>query len=161
MKINASQLLNILQQRQITYTVREHRPIYTVSEGTALGLPHIEAAVKSLFITDDKRQSFYLAVLPLDKRLDLKLLRSLLQARRLTMAAAQELKAMLDVEPGAVTPLALIANSQPVALVFDASLQNRAIAIPLDGNTKTVWLPCGALEKLLAEYGYTVQYAAL
>lgn len=161
MKMNANQLLELLEQQHIPCIVRQHRPIYTVAEGLALGLPEIEAAGKSLFITDAKRQSFYLAVLPLDKRLDLKRLRALLQSRRLTMAAAQEVQAMLDVTPGAVTPLALLGSSQPIAVILDEALQGRTVAIPLDGNTQTVWLPCGALEKLLAQSGYAVQYAAL
>lgn len=161
MKMNAHQLLELLERQHIPCTIRQHQPIYTVAEGLALGLPQIEAAAKSLFITDDKRQSFYLAVLPLDKRLDLKRLRALLHSRRLTMAAAQEVQALLNAEPGAVTPLALLGNSQPIAVVFDESLRGRTVAIPFDSNTQTVWLPCSALEKLLAQSGYAVQYAAL
>lgn len=161
MQMNANQLLELLERQHIPCTVRQHRPIYTVAEGLALGLPEIGAAAKSLFITDTKRQSFYLAVLPLDKRLDLKRLRALLQSRRLTMAAAQDVQAMLGVTPGAVTPLALLGNSQPIVVVFDEALQERTVAVPLNSNTQTVWLPCSALEKLLAQSGYAVQYAAL
>ena len=65
-------ILQLLKEQSIDYVVREHEPIYTVAEGKAIGLPNVEAAAKSLLLTDDKRSSFYLIVLPLDKRLDLK-----------------------------------------------------------------------------------------
>ena len=75
MSVNAQAILQLLEKHSINYIVRQHKPIFTVSEGEALGLLDVEAAVKSLLLTDDKHQSFYLIVLPLDKRLDLKELR--------------------------------------------------------------------------------------
>jgi hypothetical protein len=58
--------------------VREHQPILSVVEGKALDLPELEAAVKSLLLTDDKHTTFYLIILPISKELNLKVLRNLL-----------------------------------------------------------------------------------
>ncbi len=105
MSLSEQEILQLLEKHHINYIVRKHEPIFTVAEGEALGLPNVQAAVKSLLLTDDKHQSFYLVVLPLDKRLDLKELRAKIGSRRLTMASAEELMRLLQLSPGAGHPL--------------------------------------------------------
>ena len=100
MAFSEQTLLRLLEQHHINYIVRTHEPIFTVAEGDALGLPNVQAAVKSLLLTDDKRSSFYLVILSLDKRLDLKELRAKIGSRRLTMASAEELAQLLELTPG-------------------------------------------------------------
>ena len=155
-------ILQLLEEQSIDYVVREHEPIYTVAEGKAIGLPNVEAAVKSLLLTDDKRSSFYLVVLPLDKRLDLKELRAKIGSRRLTMASAEELAQLLELTPGAVTPFGLLADAQHrVQTYFASELQDNTIATPLDSNTATVWLSCHKLVQLLEAQGHRITYLAL
>ena len=57
MAFSEQTLLRLLEQHHINYIVRTHEPIFTVAEGEALGLPNVQAAVKSLLLTDDKRNS--------------------------------------------------------------------------------------------------------
>lgn len=162
MALTEQELLDLLEQHQINYIVRQHEPIYTVAEGVALGLEGSEAAVKSLLLTDDKRTSFYLLVLPLDKQLDLKQLRVQLGSRRLTMASPAELHQLLGLEPGSVTPLGLLADSEhKVQTYFDATLRESTIAIPLLSNTTTLWLPCCKLVQLLEDKGHGISYLEL
>ena len=131
MAFSEQALLRLLEQHHINYIVRTHEPIFTVAEGEALGLPNVQAAVKSLLLTDDKRSSFYLVVLPLDKRLDLKELRAKIGSRRLTMASAEELTQLLELVPGAVTPFGLLADTQhKVQAYFDSELKDNTIATP-------------------------------
>ena len=108
MALSEQAILQLLEEHHINYIVRKHEPIFTVAQGKALGLPNVQAAVKSLLLTDDKHQSYYLVVLPLDKRLDLKELRVKIGSRRLTMASSQELMELLGLTPGAVTPFGLL-----------------------------------------------------
>lgn len=155
-------LLKLLETNNISYTLRRHAPIFTVAEGEALGLPDIKYAVKSLFITDDKRTNFYLVVLPLDKRLDLKQLRALLASRRLTMASAEELQNYLELTPGAVTPLGLLNDTEKrVQAIFDLALKEQTIAIPAGSNTVTVWLACQSLVKLLQDNEHQINFLAI
>lgn len=152
-------LLELLQKQNISFVVRTHQPVYTVAEGEALHLPDVQAAAKSLFLTDDKRTSFYLIVLPLDKQLDLKLLRSCIGSRRLTMAKPSELNELLAMEPGSVTPFGLLKDEEHrVRCYFDADLAQRQIAVPLLCNTRTIWLECEELVKLLREYGHEISF---
>ena len=112
MALSEQTLLHMLEQHHINYIVRKHEPIFTVAEGEALGLPNVQAAVKSLLLTDYKHTSFYLVVLPLDKQLDLKQLRVTLGSRRLTMASPAELQQLLQLTPGAVTPFVRLEDNE-------------------------------------------------
>ena len=162
MSLSEQEILQLLEKHHINYIVRKHEPIFTVAEGEALGLPNVQAAVKSLLLTDDKHQSFYLVVMPLDKRLGLKELRAKIGSRRLTMASAEELMQLLQLSPGAVTPFGLLQDSEhKVQTFFDAELKENTIATHLDSNTATVWLKCQKLVHLLEEKGHKSTYLNL
>lgn len=162
MAFSEQTLLRLLEQHHINYIVRTHEPIFTVAEGEALGLPNVQAAVKSLLLTDDKRSSFYLVILSLDKRLDLKELRAKIGSRRLTMASAEELAQLLELTPGAVTPFGLLADTQhKVQAYFYSELKDNTIATHLDRNTATVWLHCHKLVQLLEDKGHNITYISL
>ena len=137
MAFSEQALLRLLEQHHINYIVRTHEPIFTVAEGIALGLPNVQAAVKSLLLTDDKRSNFYLVILPLDKRLDLKELRAKIGSRRLTMASAEELAQLLELTPGAVT---LSTRCRPILIVSlrtTPSLPTLTATQPLSGCIAT------------------------
>ena len=162
MALSEQTLLHMLEQHHINYIVRKHEPIFTVAEGEALGLPNVQAAVKSLLLTDYKHTSFYLVVLPLDKQLDLKQLRVTLGSRRLTMASPAELQQLLQLTPGAVTPFGLLEDSeQRVQAYFDSTLKENTIATPLDSNTTTIWLHCHKLVQLLESKGHRINFIDL
>ena len=162
MALTEQAMLHLLEQHHINYIVHKHEPIYTVAEGEALGLPNVQAAVKSLLLTDDKHASFYLVVLPLDKQLDLKALRIKISPRRLTMATPTELAQLLELTPGAVTPFGLLADREhKVQAYFDSTLKENTIAMPLDSNTATVWLHCHKLAQLLEAKGHKINYLDL
>ena len=162
MSLSEQEILQLLEKHHINYIVRKHEPIFTVAEGEALGLPNVQAAVKSLLLTDDKHQSFYLVVLPLDKRLDLKELRAKIGSRRLTMASAEELMRLLQLSPGAVTPFGLLQDVEHKGQTFfDAELKENTIATHLDSNTATVWRKCQKLVHLLEEKGHESTYLSL
>ena len=55
-----SKIISLLNAAGIAFEVTEHQPIYTVEEGEALKLPHPEAIARTLFLCDDKHQSFWL-----------------------------------------------------------------------------------------------------
>lgn len=162
MALSEQAILHLLEEHHINYIVRKHEPIFTVAQGEALGLPNVQAAVKSLLLTDDKHQSYYLVVLPLDKRLDLKELRVKIGSRRLTMASSQELMELLGLTPGAVTPFGLLQDKEHrVQAFFDAELKENTIATHLDSNTATVWLHCHKLVHLLEAKGHKSTYLPL
>ena len=52
----AQTVLSVLQTAHIEYHVKEHIPVYTIDEMSALHLPDGEAVAKNLFIRDDKKR---------------------------------------------------------------------------------------------------------
>lgn len=93
----------------IETTTVAHAPVFTVAEAQAMRGTLPGGHCKSLFLRDKRHQ--YLLVALEDRRVDLKALRRSLGAGNLSFASAERLVAILGVEPGSVTPFALI-NAQ-------------------------------------------------
>jgi Ala-tRNA(Pro) deacylase len=95
----------------------------TVEEGKALRGAMAGTFTKNLLLRDKKDRLFLLSIHE-DRTLDLKTLHQHIGASgRLGFAPAERMRAILDVEPGALTPLALPNEADRlVSLVIDASL---------------------------------------
>jgi Ala-tRNA(Pro) deacylase len=133
----------------------DHRPVFTVEESRDLrgAIPGVHC--KSLFLKDKKEQR-WLVVAVEDRRLDLKALAPLIGAARLSFASPERLKAELGVEPGSVTPFALI-NAAPgaLAVVLDAAMVAAELANfhPLV-NHRTTSIRPGDLVRFIADCGH-------
>ena len=112
--------LDSLGIRHATIT---HPPVFTVEEAKLRRGPVVGGHTKNLFLKD-KKDRFYLAVTLEDVPVDLKALGPLLGAGgRLSFASPDALRALLGVEPGSVTPLALINDrDRKVLPVFDTAM---------------------------------------
>lgn len=95
----------------------------TVQEGKELRGAMTGTFTKNLLVRDKKGRLFLFAVLE-DRMLDLKKLHTRVGARgQLSLASAERMREVLGVEPGALTPLALINDDEGlVTAVVDASL---------------------------------------
>ena len=103
--MNKKEIYALLSTRNIWYEVTEHKAVYNMAEVAEIRLPYPEADAKNLFIRDDKKRNYYLITVKGDKRVDLKAFRQQNDTRPLTFASDQDLMDMLDLIPGAVTPL--------------------------------------------------------
>lgn len=81
-------------------------------------------------------------------RVDLKAFSRQQGLRSLSFASADELREILWLEAGAVTPLALL-NAPDVTLYLDEALLGSRIAVHPNTNTATVWLQTADLVNLL------------
>ena len=138
----------------LTPPCHDHQPLRTVADAHAVwdGLPG--AAVKNLFLKDAGRQ-YWLVVVPGDPRIDTKALAPLIGSKRLSFGSADDLRAILGVEPGSVSPLAMMNDAQQqVRLVLHAGLMDAAMLLvhPLV-NTATLQLPPADLVRFLAAQG--------
>lgn len=95
----------------------------TVQEGKELRGAMTGTFTKNLLVRDKKGRLFLFAVLE-DRMLDLKKLHTRVGASgHLGLASAERMREVLGVEPGALTPLALINDDEGlVTAVVDASL---------------------------------------
>ena len=80
-------VLTRLDNLNIDYQLIKHKPVYTIGEINQINEIDISFVLKNLFLTDDKKQHYYLVLLKNDQQLDLKKLRKVLKSRRLTFAS--------------------------------------------------------------------------
>jgi Ala-tRNA(Pro) deacylase len=122
-------LLARLAALGIETTTTEHAPVFTVAESQALrgSLPQGEEGghSKNLFLRPAKAGPgpHLLAVLEEGRKLSVNALARAAGAGRVEMAPAEDLRRLLGVEPGSVTPFGLV-NAPPgaVRVVLDAGL---------------------------------------
>ena len=159
LKFNKNETLHYLEQHGIKYEIVEHQAVYNMAEMEQIELPHPEADAKNLFVRDDKKRNYYLLTIKGDKRVNLQQFREENGTRRLSFASPQDLKEKLGLEPGSVTPLVLLNDSEhgiPFYLDLYFSDQPR-IAVHPNNNTATIWLDPQDLLKVIKGLGNPVR----
>jgi Ala-tRNA(Pro) deacylase len=116
-------LFAYLDSLGIPHRTVTHAPVFTVEEARAVQgrVPGIHS--KNLFLRD-KKGSFYLVVAAEDAAIELKSLHRLLGASgRFSFGSAEQMRLNLGVEPGSVTPFAVINDKAGlVTVVLDAAM---------------------------------------
>jgi Ala-tRNA(Pro) deacylase len=142
--LSPQQLLARLAELGIAHRTVEHAPVFTVEQAKAHrgNLPGHH--IKNLFLRN-KKEEMWLVVALEDRTIDLKWLGEALGAGRLSFASPERLRNWLGVEPGSVTPFAVINDrAHKVALVLDRALLAGGLvnAHPLTNTmTSAVLLP--------------------
>ena len=117
-KFDALTLFDRLVELEITYENHEHPPLRTVAESQALRGELPGAHIKNLFLRDKKRRYFLVTVRE-ERKVDLKWLRRTIGAQgTLSFGSTDALADLLGVEPGAVTPLGVINDTEGVVTAF-------------------------------------------
>lgn len=118
-------LLARLQALGLETRTTTHPPVFTVAESRALRGSLPGGHSKNLFLRPAKRGPgpHLLAVLEEDRQVSVNALARAAGAGRVEMAPAEDLRALLGVEPGSVTPFGMV-NAPPgaVRIVLDAGL---------------------------------------
>ncbi len=132
----------------------EHPPLRTVADAHAHwdALPGM--AVKNLFIKDAGKQ-YWLVTLPADPQVDTKILAALIGSKRISFGSADDLRAILGIEPGSVTPLAAINDTRrQVRVVLHAGMaQAEAVLVHPLVNTATLILKPADLLRFMDAHG--------
>jgi Ala-tRNA(Pro) deacylase len=106
----------------IGWTTMAHTPVFTVEEASKVHDSLPGGHTKNLFLKD-KKGGLWLVVLRDDLRVDLNALAKQLGAPRFSFCSAELLIATLGIEPGSVTPFALMNNAAGlVRVVLDEAM---------------------------------------
>ena len=161
--LGKAETIELLELEGIAYELYEHKAVFTVAEAYAAGIPHRELGAKNLFLRDDKHRAYYLVCLPDEKNVTLREIQERLGSRRLSFASEKDLRSMLGLVPGAVTPLgALNDTERRVEVVLDRAIVDaRRVTVHPCDNTATVLLATSNLIELLREHGCTVRVVEL
>ena len=154
--LDPQQLFARLDQLGIAHRTVEHPPVFTVEEAKALRGHLPGHHIKNLFLRN-KKEEMWLVVALEDRAIDLKRLGEVLGAGRFSFGSAERLKRTLGVEPGSVTPLALINDeAHAVRLVLDRGMADGSAvnAHPLV-NTMTTALTATDLLRFFEATGHT------
>ena len=106
----------------IAWKTYAHAPVFTVEEAAALYDSQPGGHTKNLFLKD-KKDGLWLVTLRDDLRVDLNALAKVLGSPRFSFGSAELLIATLGIEPGSVTPFAVMNDAEAkVRLVLDAGM---------------------------------------
>lgn len=155
--MDKTEIYEFLQRKNIWYECTEHEALYSMADVSSVSLPHPEAEAKNLFLRDSKKQNYYLITVRGDKRVDLKEFRRKYQTAPLSFASADELKEIMGLIPGAVTPLGILSDTERrVQLFLDSEFTDQSggiIGVHPNDNTATVWLKSEDLVRIIREHG--------
>ena len=140
MELARAKLFAYLDTLGIPSTTIEHEALFTVEQSQALRGTIPGAHTKNLFLRD-KDNRLVLVVAKEDTKVDLKALAKTLELGRFSFGKPEQMKAVLGVEPGSVTPLALmhVGSKDLAAVVLDETLMAFAEVNchPLDNRATT------------------------
>ncbi len=133
-----------------------------MQEASSVAFPYKEAQAKNIFLRDDKKKNYYLLVMQGDKRLDIKAFAKNFNTRSLSFAKESELKEILGLESGMLTPFGVLNDSQKrVKVYIDRDFMEGIIGIHPNDNTATIWLKTKDLLEILKANGSECVVATL
>lgn len=158
-------LFELLDAAGIAHRTVEHAAVFTVAESDLIrhSMPGLHC--KNLFLRPAKGDGPYcLATLKEDRVVSVNALARAAGWPRVSMASADELRAVLGVEPGSVTPLGLV-NAPPgsVSFALDAAIAEGEAPLwshPLRNTASTAIKPL-ELRRFLEGLGHPVRVVAL
>lgn len=158
-----SDLFALLDELGIAVETQTHPAVFTVAESRGIKAAIPGGHSKNLFLKDRKDRLF-LVVAKDETRIDLKRLHAAIGASgRLSFGAAALLRETLGVEPGSVTPFALVNDTAGrVSVILDAALMacERVNFHPLV-NTMTTTIGRDDLVRFLRATGHEPRTLAL
>ena len=142
-------LYKVLNELGIAYNEIEHEPVFTIEQAQSIKDNISGLGCKNLFLTD-KKGKYFLVTLEESKKANIRELSKLVGASHLSFASIDELKDILNLEQGSVTPLGIINDKeQVVILLIDKSLVNKRLLVHPNNNTKTIAIHYTDLIKFL------------
>ncbi len=162
MPATREELFAKLSSLGIETTTCDHPPVYTVEEAQALRGQIPGGHCKNLFLKDDKGKIWLIVCLE-DAQVDLKAAPAKIGSRRLSFGKPELLMEVLGIEPGSVTPFALINDRDGrVNVVLDAAMMAHEFVSyhPLQ-NTATTTIRSADLVTFIRACGHDPQIVAV
>jgi len=116
------ELIRYLDELGLETRTVSHPAVFTVEQARALRVDLPGAHSKNLFLKDKKGQ-LWLVVALADRKIDLKILRRQISAASLSFGKPELLFEVLGIEPGSVTPFAVINDAKKkIKVVLDEAM---------------------------------------
>jgi Ala-tRNA(Pro) deacylase len=153
----------LLNELNIPFDYYEHPPVPTVEEASKYWAGIDSSHCKNLFFRNHKGNKHYLVVFNYIQSLNIRDLEQRLKQGKLTFASPERMMKYLSIEPGSVSPLGLIHDTQNhVHLFIDKNLQHSdRISFHPNLNTASLVLPMNGFLKYLNHIGNTYEFIEL
>lgn len=139
-----------LEKLKISYEEIEHNAVFTIEEAMRENIPSRIDGIECKNLFCKNKGHYYLIFLEASKRADLKFLSKIVDENHLSFASPKELKDILKLDLGSVTPLGIINDLEnKVTLLLDQELANKKVLVHPNINTKTVSLKFEDLIKFI------------
>lgn len=162
--MNKEEVYNFIKNKNIWYEITEHEAVYNMEELSNINLPYKGRDAKNIFVRDDKKENYYLITTKGNKRINLKEFKNKYNTRNLTFASPEDLKNILNLTPGSVSPLGLLNDKEhKVIFYIDKELlnDNGIIGVHPNNNTATIWLKTNDLINIIKEHKNLVNIVEL
>lgn len=155
-----NEVYRLLDKLNIEYTKIEHPPLFTCEDNEKYNIKFDAMVCKNLFITNSNKSQYYLVALPLEKRIDLKLLQLILEEKRLSFGNENALEQKLGVKTGSVSIFNIInLKDKDIILILDEDiLRYEKIGFHLNINTATVIFNPKEITKILEHYNVEYKF---
>ena len=130
---------SLLKDLDIKYDEITHKAVYTIEEVLKEDIPSKIEGIecKNLFVK--YKSNYYLIFIDSSKRADLKSIAKFVGVQKLSFASLEELKNILNLDIGSVTPLGIINDKDNiVTLIIDKDLKGKKVLVHPNDNTKTI-----------------------
>lgn len=127
-----------LDNLEIKYDMVSHEAVYTADDAQKIKKLIKGIGCKNLFLKGNNNK-YYLYLLEDNKKGNLKELEKLLNIKKLHFASNEELKRILNLDKGGVTPLGIINDKEGlVTIIIDSGLEGKVLLMHPETNTKTL-----------------------
>ena len=157
--MNKNEIYKYLKSKNIWYEITEHQAVYNMRDLEKINIPYKEGDAKNLFLHDDKKENYYLITVKGSKKVDLKKFRTDNNTRPLSFASEEELKSILNLTKGSVTPLGTLNDKDRKTKIYideELLIPNNIIGAHPNDNTASIWLKTTDLINILKDNNVTV-----
>jgi Ala-tRNA(Pro) deacylase len=150
-------LMERLEALKIPTRTYSHAPVFTVEEARALRGALEGTHTKNLFL-EDRKGGLWLVVAREELSIDLNALSKTLGCPRFSFGKPETMIATLRVAPGAVTPFALMNDTEcKVRVIFDEGMRGDPLNFHPLRNDKTTAIALEDLLRFVAATGHAVR----
>lgn len=149
------EVCQFLEDNKIKYILHKHKPVYTCEEAAQHCSMVKGMHCKNLFLKDKKSADFFLIMMPAEKRADLKKISIITNSKHITFGKPEELKTLLNLEPGSVSPFGLLNDKQNIIKVYiDNDLwQSDKVSFHPNQNDETLELEKEMFHEIINKIG--------
>ncbi len=150
-------ITDILDNLKIDYKIYCHKPTFRCDEARDVDIPWMR--VKSLLLRNKKKTRFFMIVTTDEKKLDMNHLRKSLGESKLWFASPELMHELIALEPGHVSPYALINNEEKnIEVFFDTDIKGQPVGFHPLQNTQTIVTNLDNVERFLDFLGFEYAY---